>query len=126
MTAARRSRRLEREERTLEVMVAMYCRDHHQDDLGPGAGRRSGRARPQTLCAECDALLAYAQRKLAGCRYATAKPTCAKCPTHCYKPEMRERVRAVMRYSGPRMLREHPALAVGHLADGRRRAPGQG
>ena len=47
-----------------------------------------------------------------------------KCPTHCYKPEMRERVRAVMRYSGPRMLREHPVLAIAHLADGRRRAPG--
>ena len=78
------------------------------------------------MCAECDDLLGYARRRLAGCRYAAAKPTCAKCPAHCHKPEMRERVRAVMRYSGPRMLKRHPVLAAAHLADGRRKAPGQG
>ena len=38
---------------------------------------------------------------------------------------MRERVRAVMRYSGPRMLTRHPVLAVAHLADGRK-TPGDG
>jgi len=32
---------------------------------------------------------------------------------------MRDRVRVVMRYSGPRMLSRHPLLAVGHLVDGR-------
>jgi hypothetical protein len=34
---------------------------------------------------------------------------------------MRERVREVMRYSGPRMLTRHPVLAVAHLVDGRRK-----
>ena len=63
-------------------------------------------------------LLAYARVRLDKCRYGTEKPTCANCPTHCYKPAMRERVREVMRYSGPRMLRKHPVLAVAHLVDG--------
>ncbi|NIP33651.1 MAG: hypothetical protein GWN18_01835, partial [Thermoplasmata archaeon] len=36
---------------------------------------------------------------------------------------MRERVREVMRYSGPRMLLRHPYLAIAHLRDGRRRPP---
>ena len=33
---------------------------------------------------------------------------------------MRERVREVMRYSGPRMLWRHPVLAAAHLMDGRK------
>jgi hypothetical protein len=31
---------------------------------------------------------------------------------------MRERVREVMRYAGPRMLLHHPWLAICHLVDG--------
>jgi hypothetical protein len=68
----------------------------------------------------------YARVRLDTCRYGTEKPTCATCPTHCYKPVMRERVREVMRYSGPRMLKRHPVLAVAHLVDGRRPAPDEG
>lgn len=101
-----------REERTLVEMVAMYCRDHHERLV-----------REERLCTECTGLLEYARSRLAGCRYGSDKPTCANCPTHCYKPAMRERVREVMRYSGPRMLRSHPVLAVAHLMDGRRKPP---
>jgi hypothetical protein len=42
---------------------------------------------------------------------------------HCYKPDMREKVRAVMRYAGPRMLRRHPVLSVLHLIDSLRKTP---
>ena len=43
-----------------------------------------------------------------------------KCPVHCYEAAMRERVRQVMRYAGPRMLLRHPILALLHLRDERR------
>jgi hypothetical protein len=33
---------------------------------------------------------------------------------------MRDRVKEVMRFSGPRMLLRHPILAIRHLLDGRR------
>jgi len=89
-------------------MVGMYCRDHH------GGG--------EELCPACGELVAYARRRLAGCRFGADKPTCAKCPVHCYAPAMREQVREVMRYSGPRMLARHPVLGVAHLLDGRREA----
>jgi len=72
------------------------------------------------LCPDCAALLDYARARLARCPYGAQKPTCADCPTHCYKPAMREQMRAVMRYSGPRMLTRHPLLAAAHLIDGRR------
>jgi hypothetical protein len=123
-------RRLAREEKTIATMIGMYCRDHH------GAAGRPGDAEPGPsgdgpgrqgvsggLCEECSALLEYARARLDHCPYGLDKPTCAKCTTHCYKPAMREQVRAVMRYAGPRMVKEHPLLAAAHLTDGRRKTP---
>lgn len=51
------------------------------------------------LCAECAALLKYARGRLLACPY-DPKPTCRNCPTHCYQPRMRRRIRAIMRFSG--------------------------
>jgi predicted amidophosphoribosyltransferase len=107
---ARPPRRLRREERTIAAMVGLYCRDHH--------------AGGDALCEECTALLDYARKRLAHCRYGVDKPTCAHCPGHCYKPAMREQIRVVMRYSGPRMAQRHPLLAAAHLLD-RRKAPAE-
>jgi hypothetical protein len=36
---------------------------------------------------------------------------------------MRQRIRAVMRYAGPRMLLRHPGMAIMHLFDGARKQP---
>lgn len=43
------------------------------------------------------------------------KTFCAHCKVHCYKPEMRERIRQVMRYSGPRMIIYDPKTALWHM-----------
>lgn len=103
--------RQRREARTIAVMVSMYCRAHHGDARDA-----------DDVCASCAELVEYAHLRLERCRYGVDKPTCTNCPTHCYRPEQRQRVREVMRYSGPRMLRSHPVMAVRHLLDGRRRA----
>ncbi|MBN1661257.1 MAG: nitrous oxide-stimulated promoter family protein [Anaerolineae bacterium] len=103
------SSRMEREKRTVETMIALYCRGQHAAQHG--------------LCDECNALLAYARQRLEKCPFQEAKTTCTKCPIHCYQPEMRERVRAVMRYAGPRMIYRHPILAILHLLDSRRGVP---
>lgn len=94
--------RLLREQKTLETMVKMYCRSHHQRN---------------ELCVNCGALLEYAILKLTRCSFGTRKPICSKCPVHCYKHEMRSQVQHVMRYSGARMLVAHPLLAIRHLMD---------
>ncbi len=91
-------------------MIAIYCRDHH--------GARG-------LCELCAALEAYALARIDKCVYGVDKPTCFNCPIHCYKRDMREAVRVVMRYAGPRMLRRHPILAIRHILDGRRQAPAE-
>jgi predicted amidophosphoribosyltransferase len=101
--------RMTREARTMEVMVAMYCHDQHGS--------------PQGLCEECQALVEYAHGRLDKCPYQEGKTTCAKCPIHCYRPALREQMRAVMRYAGPRMLLRHPFMTVMHLWDGLRSEP---
>jgi hypothetical protein len=99
-------RRIAREWKTLQRMIRLACADLH------GGGN--------ALCAPCEELRAYAERRLEKCPFAEEKPTCVKCPVHCYEVQMRERVRQVMRYAGPRMLLRHPVLAIRHLADERR------
>ena len=101
--------RLAREAKTMEVMIAMYCHDLH--------GTRG------ETCASCRELSAYAQARLERCPFQEGKTTCAKCPIHCYKPALRERMRAVMRHSGPRMLWRHPIMTVLHMWDGLRKEP---
>ena len=93
---------------TVAVMIELYCRRNHH---------RTG------LCRECAGLLQYARKRLEKCPFGEGKTTCAKCQVHCYKPDMRQKIRVVMRYSGPRMLFRHPVMAFRHLLDGRRRIP---
>ncbi len=95
--------RLERERQTIQVMIEIYCRGHHH--------------LTDALCPECQQLLTYAMQRLDKCPYQDDKPTCAKCPIHCYKPIMREQVRQVMRYAGPRMMLYHPLLTISHYVD---------
>jgi hypothetical protein len=65
----------------------------------------------------------YAFERLRKCPFQEKKSTCANCAVHCYKPVMRERVRVMMRYAGPRMLLRHPILTILHLVDGKRTPP---
>jgi hypothetical protein len=107
-----RSGRTSRERRTIEAMIRIYCRDRH--------GRRRG------LCGDCERLRAYAEQRLIHCPFGAGKPTCANCTVHCYRADMRQAVREVMRYAGPRMVSRHPILAILHLwVDSTRKTPGR-
>jgi len=103
------SRRMERERRTLERMIRIYCRGNH---------RSAG-----ALCGPCSDLLQYASKRLDRCPFQEKKPTCARCTVHCYSPGMRKRVTEVMRYAGPRMSYRHPGLSLLHFLDRFRKAP---
>lgn len=101
--------RIIKERQTVERMVRIYCRDHHNTR--------------EMICAECCELMTFAHKRLELCKFGEKKPTCGKCPVHCYKPEMRAKIVNVMRYAGPRMLFEHPINALQHLFDSLRKAP---
>ncbi|WP_102404028.1 nitrous oxide-stimulated promoter family protein [Vibrio sp. 10N.261.55.A7] len=94
--------------RTVSAMMDIYCRDHHSSN---------------GLCPDCSTLLSYAETKLDRCPYGQSKPTCNRCPIHCYKPEPKEQMRQIMRYAGPRMLLPHPILAIRHLLHERKAVP---
>jgi len=110
---------------TLGDFVRIWCDGHH------GASERRavetdgaqlgiyGSKRP-VLCAECEAHLAYAEKRRAFCPH-DPKPFCAYCETHCYKSDERAWQREMMRYSGPRSWRKGHAIdGLRHLLDGRK------
>lgn len=99
--------RMAREKKTIEAMISIYCNGKH-------GGVK--------LCPECKELLSYCNKRLDLCPFKEEKPTCLNCSIHCYNPQMRERIRPVMHYSGPHLLLHHPLLAFQHLADGRRKS----
>lgn len=97
---------IEREKDILQKMVLLYCKAKHRN---------------KSLCDDCLELISYAGKRLDACKYGKTKPACANCHVHCYKPVMRDRVKAVMRYAGPRMVIYHPLDAVRHLMKSKKR-----
>ncbi len=91
------------EARTVACMIGVYCRGEHH-------------GKKDQLCPECQELLDYARYRLSKCPHGDEKPFCSHCTIHCYKPDMKEKIRKVMRYSGPRMMFYHPVIAFRHLA----------
>ena len=95
--------RRERESVIVLTMIKMYCNANH--------------FRGKTLCEECESLSKYAEKRLFSCMYGEIKPVCKHCPVHCYSPVMREQMRKVMRWAGPRMILRNPVFAVMHIID---------
>lgn len=93
----------EREKAMVSEMIALYCKKQH--------GRKNG------LCPECEELATYARLRSDKCPFMETKTFCSNCKVYCYKPEMREKIRAVMRFSGPRMIFHHPVVAVRHMVE---------
>ena len=95
----------EREKAMVTKMVSLYCRKKHHT---------------KGLCPECAVLAEYARQRSDHCPFMETKTFCSNCRVHCYKPEMREKIRAVMRFSGPRMLLVCPVQAVRHVIETRK------
>ena len=93
-------KRIKEEQRVVEQMIRLYCRKKEGNN---------------ELCPGCQELLQYATERLERCRFGEDKPTCKKCPIHCYRPLMKRRMREVMRWAGPRMIWYHPVAAIKHV-----------
>ena len=95
--------RREREAVIVQAMINMYCQANHNSK---GA-----------LCTECESLSVYAEKRLLSCMFGDIKPVCKECPVHCYSPKMREQMKLVMRWAGPRMIIRKPFFAITHMID---------
>ena len=91
----------EKEKETVSLMIKLYCRKNHNTKSG--------------LCKECAELDSYSKMRSDKCPFMETKTFCSNCKVHCYKPVMQEKIRKVMRFSGPRMIFYHPVMAVSHL-----------
>lgn len=100
------AKKCEREKTMVHEMIALYCNRHHGTPKG-------------ALCADCAQLARYAAERSDHCPFMETKTFCSNCRVHCYKPEMREAIRTVMRYSAPRMLTIHPIAAIRHVITSR-------
>lgn len=87
---AMKNRFWRREAAMLKKFVEVYCRNQHQTK--------------KILCPSCNDLLNYSIQRLYSCPY-DPKPPCKQCPTHCYQPKMREKIREIMRTSGMYFVR---------------------
>jgi len=97
------NKRIRREILTVEKMIRLYCKHDHK--IGVDG------------CKECGDLLEYARKHTLNCKFGDQKPVCSNCLVHCYKPEKREKIKMVMRFSGPRMIWTYPNLAIQYIYD---------
>ena len=93
----------EREKELVSQMIALYCRRRHKTK--------------GELCPECAKLEEYARTRSEKCPFMETKTFCSNCKVHCYKPDMRQRIREVMRFAGPRMIFHHPVTALRHIME---------
>lgn len=128
-------RKREREQEIVSQMIALYCKGNHSAHRSVSLRERGGEMRQMRegaalrergsgewwdLCPECAELEAYAHARSERCPFMEEKTFCSNCTVHCYRPEMRERIRTVMRYAGPRMLFHHPVMAIRHMIESQR------
>lgn len=92
----------QKEKEIVTLMIELYCRGNkHTSD--------------KSICQDCQELIDYANYRVDLCPFMETKTFCENCKVHCYKADMREKIRVVMRYSGPKMIFHHPILAIKHV-----------
>ena len=92
----------QKEKDLIPVMIRKYCHAHHQ-------------TKKNEVCEDCKMLMEYALFLWEKCPFKVNKTFCSFCKIHCYTPLMRNQIKEVMKYSGPRMLWTHPLFAMKHV-----------
>lgn len=92
----------EDEKKYIPKMIEIYCHKKH-------------RTNGHNLCEECEELKNYTLLRLDKCPFKKNKNFCNFCKVHCYKKDMKIKIKEVMKYSGPRMLIYHPIFTLKHF-----------
>lgn len=98
--------KIEKEKKVSFLMIDLYCKKKHKYK--------------KEICNECRKLKEYVSLRLEKCPFGENKTFCSNCKIHCYQKEMREKIREVMRFSGPRMIFHHPILAIKHVIESKK------
>ena len=94
--------------KVLLQFTAVYCANRHTSDqaavITAEPDLQSLPLHKYPVCRECSDFLLYAFERCLRCPL-EEKPICKHCAVHCYKPEHREKVREVMRFSGQHLIK---------------------
>lgn len=107
---AKLDRKKAKDIKILSQFVSVFCREKHRAEEKRLFSIKDEQVRgvldgkTPVLCDDCRRLLSHGIVKLLLCPY-DPKPMCKKCPTHCYAPGYRERVREIMRFSGIHLVK---------------------
>lgn len=88
------------ERETVKWMITYFCLKNHKEG---------------EICSRCLQLLEYAGKRIDHCPHGAYKPVCSNCEIHCYKDIYRERIREVMKFSGPRVIFRKPVFGMKYL-----------
>jgi hypothetical protein len=80
----KKEKQIRKDQKILRRFIGVYCRENH---------------RAEGLCPDCAALLVYALKRNEKCPL-DPKPKCKDCHIHCYKADMRAKMKEVMKFSG--------------------------
>ncbi len=90
------------EVKLIPKMIEIYCHGNHH-------------TKGKVLCKECEELKEYSLFRLSKCPFKKNKKFCSFCKIHCYKPDMKVKIKEVMKYSGPKMMFSHPIFSISHV-----------
>ncbi|MGI6787136.1 MAG: nitrous oxide-stimulated promoter family protein [Acholeplasmataceae bacterium] len=89
-----------KEKKTFDKMLKIYCKKKHSSTK---------------LCTECVEIQQYAHLKIEKCPFISDKPFCAFCKVQCYQKDMKEKIREIMKFSGPKMIFRAPIQSFKHI-----------
>lgn len=103
---AQLTRKERKDLKILALFTSVYCKAQHP------AGQQPLVDLPLALqslgkfpcCSDCQDFLRYAIERRLKCPL-EPKPVCKHCQLHCYRSGHREKVREIMRFSGPALIR---------------------
>lgn len=87
------------EKKIIEEMILLYCKKKHK----------------KYLCDDCKKVLDYSLKRITNCPFMEEKTFCSNCKKPCYNPKMKEKIKIIMKFSGPLMLFYHPILVIKHI-----------
>lgn len=101
-----------KEKRDIQILIRfvhIFCRENHRGDFKkpfspPSEEIASLVGRGIQLCESCSDLFTYGIRKRFRCPH-NPKPLCKKCQAQCYSKNYKQKVRQVMRFSGPYLIK---------------------
>lgn len=91
-----------KEQEIVEKMIRIYCRKKHKSI---------------ELYEECQKLSDYTKQRTQHCPFIEVKTFCASCKVHCYKPQMRDKIKEVMKFSGKYLIFYYPKEVFLHIID---------